>query len=1002
MSSTLLLAAILLALRGFLHAKVYRNDSLIPTFSGYRVGDKIRSYQLIERIDGLGVVKYYEMQHHWTSNRFEPLAITRGTYAAPIDYANESLVPRSEEQGSSSCIGDFCLDDNIFHGGHGDVWRAHKHDIGNRSSVSYVLKRMRVTGRPHIQRAAQREIFFGQLLSNHTAFPTFITHFVLNEDYWLVFKDEGASLQGVLYALDSGWLRPSGIWLRIRTTAALKRIMHQIVSNTAQLHAMGIVHRDIKPSNILLNLDALPRVCTADFSSAMHIGVQDLYGAGPSTDESTLLYAPPEVVLSVDTAEEVPYHAGRPQSYDIWSIGVVFLELLLGTADVFSVDQRSAAMITQRLQQHRLSSKYPAMLRNAILMASLADYCIYKHPIIQGDRKRSDEISAIGLGLHTGGGAEGALTQQCSEKDFAAAILRRDPLGLGFPDRWGIDLLGRLLAFDPLQRINLSDALVHAYFRGPYLSLYDQSEHATASDRDKYDKLLLPTLSKYDQAFPLQLLDEEVASEEDGNVLQNALDEVISNIRFACPACRRSYLGDWAACQRHLATRRHGQQCLYGSDELLVPHISNMSNWQIAASNMHYLSRALPSCLSDHALLPVDPRTGWCDLQGRRAYVEDLHALYLGDGYVFTGVLDGHFGSYAARYSATALHGNLLMLLGGPENTAEGRKEQSSSQLALLSEANPSIDVDMLARLSAPSSTSLCITPCEAQPTACLAISRADVCNGSRISAAWLLHATRLAFLLTDTQLGMQHSNQQAEAANMSDEQRRLLYIGGCTASVVMLLPGRLLLAASIGDSRIIACCHFVATPRPRVEVVQLSVDHTPYRQQEAHRVISQGGFIGESGGVQRVNGRLAVSRSLGDPDPSLAHLLSAEPDVLLLQLPDIHATVGNIATKVVNDESACATLLSLYSSGEVAQEFIPVFLVIGSDGLWDVMTNQQVAELVCLNLIAALHSDQAPPDSAGRYPLDIFQRISKHLAHEALLRGSSDNIGVSVIDLQQ
>ena len=35
---------------------------------------------------------------------------------------------------------------------------------------------------------------------------------------------------------------------------------------------------------------------------------------------------------------------------DIWSLGVVFLELLLGTDDVFSVDQRTAAMIQQRLR----------------------------------------------------------------------------------------------------------------------------------------------------------------------------------------------------------------------------------------------------------------------------------------------------------------------------------------------------------------------------------------------------------------------------------------------------------------------------------------------------------------------------------------------------------------------------------------------------------------------------------------------------------------------------
>ena len=80
---------------------------------------------------------------------------------------------------------------------------------------------------------------------------------------------------------------------------------------------------------------------------------------GPTTDEETLQYAPPEVLLGSfrDVAQGpglepglgaapgpglgpgLSYDPNFPLSYDIWSVGVVFLEIILGTADVFTVDQ---------------------------------------------------------------------------------------------------------------------------------------------------------------------------------------------------------------------------------------------------------------------------------------------------------------------------------------------------------------------------------------------------------------------------------------------------------------------------------------------------------------------------------------------------------------------------------------------------------------------------------------------------------------------------------------
>ena len=184
----------------------------------------------------------------------------------------------SGSSSSSHCIGDdFCLNENIFRGGHGDVWTAFKVSNG----VSYILKRMHVKGRPDILRCALREIYFGsQLRSVYRRVARFETYFILDENYWLVFIDEGISIQQFLYAMKisgtTAILEPSLIWSKMRLTddglETIKNLLYQIIRGVNELHGLGIVHRDIKPSNILVNADSGYKdvtVLISDFSSAV-------------------------------------------------------------------------------------------------------------------------------------------------------------------------------------------------------------------------------------------------------------------------------------------------------------------------------------------------------------------------------------------------------------------------------------------------------------------------------------------------------------------------------------------------------------------------------------------------------------------------------------------------------------------------------------------------------------------------------------------------------------
>ncbi|KAL3689273.1 hypothetical protein R1sor_015582 [Riccia sorocarpa] len=150
--------------------------------------------------------------------------------------------------------------------------------------------------------------------------------------------------------------------------------------------------------------------------------------------------------------------------------------------------------------------------------------------------------------------------------------------------------------------------------------------------------------------------------------------------------------------------------------------------------------------------------------------------------------------------------------------------------------------------------------------------------------------ATRDGYLLTDRQL--------------LDGLSKEVELAGCTAVTAMLFEhGARLLVANVGDSRAVLC--------KNGDAVQLSVDHDPGRPVERANVEMRGGVVVTlPGDVPRVDGQLAVARAFGDK--SLKAHMSAKPDMedLLVDL-------------------SCQ------------------FLILASNGLWRVISNQEAVDLV-------------------------------------------------------
>jgi serine/threonine protein kinase len=92
-----------------------------------------------------------------------------------------------------------------------------------------------------------------------------------------------------------------------------------------------------------------------------------LYPKSPSRDEETWEYSPPEIIFAThmrddDAADGSRGHTathrgdGLGPSYDMWSLGILILEMILGSSDIFQPSAKQLAIL-ERSQAYRESSK---------------------------------------------------------------------------------------------------------------------------------------------------------------------------------------------------------------------------------------------------------------------------------------------------------------------------------------------------------------------------------------------------------------------------------------------------------------------------------------------------------------------------------------------------------------------------------------------------------------------------------------------------------------------
>ncbi|KAI9350780.1 kinase-like domain-containing protein [Obelidium mucronatum] len=242
------------------------------------------------------------------------------------------------------------------------------------------------------------------------------------------------------------------------TDAHFQYFVYQICRGLKYIHSANVLHRDLKPGNLLVNADCELKIC--DFGLAR--GLANTDDAGFMTEYvATRWYRAPEIMLSFRS---------YTKAIDMWSIGCIFAELL-GGKPLFKgrdyVDQLNQIL-------NILGTPDDATLRRI------------------GSERAQLYIRSL---------------RRTQKVPWIHLFPRASPVAL--------DLLERLLTFDPAARITVEEALAH-----PYLEAYhDASDEPTHTHNFDFGFESLETIEDMKRAIAEEVMDYKI---QRGHAVQGA------------------------------------------------------------------------------------------------------------------------------------------------------------------------------------------------------------------------------------------------------------------------------------------------------------------------------------------------------------------------------------------------------------------------------------------------------------------------------------------------
>uniref|UniRef100_A0A914DE83 Protein kinase domain-containing protein n=1 Tax=Acrobeloides nanus TaxID=290746 RepID=A0A914DE83_9BILA len=382
----------------------------------------------------------------------------------------------------------FTMDRVLASGSQGVVIKAH--DRVTHKDV--VIKKMKNPFAPsHLARRTHREFVLSQIVKHENVIQllsAFTPHDNLKDfsEIYIVTEFVKYPLSQIIHRRDTVFNCPDGGY-------RLAHTIRQLLLGIQHLHRAGILHRDLSVSNILVNEKFEIKIIDLGLARELPEDTQNVILSGYVT---TRCYRAPEVALDLKYDKKV----------DVWSIGCIFGEILLGSP-IFPGDSVGHwNKITQLLGSP-----------NEGFLNQLPDG---QRKYIEGQPKHPAK----------------PWREIFPDKVFPPP---GDPNVLPLISaQAGRDLLSKMLTIDPFTRISVENALEHPFVlwenevdRGtPPLGRYTGTADGIIMTEAEWKALLFGQLKQYER-------DHCIFGEYDAKLMQNC--SMCREIKCECAICNR-------------------------------------------------------------------------------------------------------------------------------------------------------------------------------------------------------------------------------------------------------------------------------------------------------------------------------------------------------------------------------------------------------------------------------------------------------------------------------